>query len=161
MNSELDKLYKLKKTEAFYKLVLIASDGLQNANGADLSQYSFPVNYSILPFKGLCQLEVEQIILDQYTALPATGQVFVRLQDSQMYSSASDKNMNTNNIIAIIPITGVNPTTYALEPSFAPSIMSIDENIVLSLTDKNGVNIPSNTYTDLMVILRVYPLRNI
>ena len=161
MNSELDKLYKLKKSEAFYKLVLIASNGVQNANGANLSQYSFSANYSLLPFKGLCQVEIEQIILDQYTGVPAGGQVFVRLQDSQMYSSASDRNMNSNNIIAIIPINGVNPTTYALEPSFAPSIMSIDENIVLSLTDKNGANIASNTYTDLMVVLRVYPLRNI
>jgi hypothetical protein len=159
MNSELDKIYKLNKSQMFYKLVLIASDGLQDASAADLSKYTFTLNSNSLPYKGLCFVEVEQIVLDQYQGLPAAGQVFVRVDTSQPYSGASDRLMNNNNIIAIIPIDGVNPTTYNYEPSYSTSVFTLNDNITISLTDKNGGNIASNTFTDVMVVLRIYPFR--
>jgi len=155
-----DRFYNFESSPIYYKIYLQTSDGVQDGNGTNLSRYSFQLNSSFDNFKGLCRIFIENIILEQYTGIDTGGNIYVRLDDTQPFSSSSDKNMNNSNILFIIPITSNNqPTTYYFDNSASEIITNMDSRFTISLTDKNGANLLSNSFTDLHLVLRIYPMK--
>jgi hypothetical protein len=160
-SSDIQKFHKLKRGDMFYKVVLMENDGIQDLSAANLSRYSFRLNTNIEAFKGLCIIKTEQIIVDQYTGVANQGQLFFRLNPNQPYSSDASKKMNSSNLLGIVPVTAAATTTYEFNPSDSEIIASLDSVLDVSITDKDGANISSATYTDFFITLRIYPLRDI